>query len=245
MVAGASGYIGRSLIPKLLEKFPEATITALSRSAQPGEDPRVQWRACDLFSLESLEATVPEDIDLAVYLVHSMGPTAQLDQGSFSDYDLILADNFARCLSRRPPKQLIYLGGLIPKSPDLSKHLRSRLEVEEVFKEYKLPTTVFRAGLILGDEGSSFQILLKLVNRLPFMICPAWTKTETTPVDLESVLHTLSAAALDERHLNKVYDLAGCRPLTYLDMMRETATKLGRKRAFISVPFFTPTLSRL
>ena len=245
VVAGASGYIGKAIIPKLLEKFPTAQIIALSRSQQQSEDPRIRWKACDLFSLKSLEDALPAHAELALYLVHSMGPTAQLDQGSFADYDLILADNFARAISKIKLQQLIYLGGLIPPTQELSLHLQSRLEVEEAFAEFAIPTTVFRAALILGEAGSSFQILLKLVKRLPVMICPSWTQNLTTPVDLPRVLNSLTEASLASQHIGKTYDLAGCEPLTYLQMMQQTAKKLGVRRYFFSVPFFTPTLSRL
>lgn len=245
VVAGASGYIGKAMIPRLLERFPEARIIALSRSEQKSIDHRVIWKKCDLFSLKSLEDSIPEKVDLAYYLVHSMGPTAHLDQGSFADYDLLLADNFARTLLKVNVRHLIYLGGLIPENVRLSLHLESRLEVEEAFSRYQIPITLFRAGLILGDQGSSSQILLKLVERLPVMICPHWTQTLTTPVDLETVLKALTLSALDKDHLGKTYDLAGCQPLTYLQMMRDTADHLHKKRRFIAVPFFTPTLSRL
>ena len=245
VVAGASGYIGKALIPQLLERFPEASITALSRTAQPNSEPRIQWRACDLFSLKDLEQALPDEVDVAYYLVHSMGPTAQLDQGSFADYDLILADNFARALSKTQVRHLIYLGGLIPEQAELSLHLQSRKEVEEVFQEHQLPLTIFRAGLIMGEEGSSFQILLKLVKRLPIMICPAWTQTLTTPVGLGTVIRALSLVAGEVEHRGQIYDLSGCRPLTYVEMMRQTAQFLGKKSLFFTLPFFTPTLSRL
>ena len=245
VIAGASGYIGMAIMPRLLERFPGATITAIARGPRASSDPRISWRACDLFSLKSLEEALPSRIDLAIYLVHSMGPTAHLDQGSFADYDLILADNFARAIQNTGVKQLIYLGGLMPQADHLSRHLSSRLEVEETFAQHGLPLTVFRAGLILGEAGSSFQILLKLVSRLPFMICPHWTQTLTSPVDLPTVLSAIASASLQPEHVGKIYDLAGCRPLTYVQMMRETASKLGKKRRFLPVPFFTPTLSRL
>jgi uncharacterized protein YbjT (DUF2867 family) len=245
VIAGASGYIGKQIILRLLDKFPEVQITALSRSQQKSDDPRVQWQACDLFSLKSLETALPKKVDYAIYLVHSMGPTAQLDQGSFADYDLILADNFSRSIKDTGLKQLIYLGGLIPDTKKLSLHLQSRLEVEETFYEYKLPTTIFRAGLILGEAGSSSQILIKLVKRLPIMICPQWTQTLTTPVDLDTVLSAITSATSDLGHVGKTYDLEGCQSLTYMQMMSQTAKELGLKRFFLSVPFFTPTLSRL
>lgn len=244
VVAGASGYIGRAVIPLLLERFPNAQIIALSRGLQKSVDPRITWKACDLFSLKSIEEAIPEEVDLAYYLVHSMGPTAHLDQGTFADYDLLLADNFARSIQKAKVRHLIYLGGIIPERCYLSLHLQSRLEVEETFAQYGLPMTVFRAGLILGEGGSSFQILLKLVKRLPAMICPRWTQTLTTPVDLLTVINALVAVALESQNIHHTYDLAGCKPLTYLEMMKETAKALGKKRLLLTVPFFTPTLSR-
>ncbi len=256
IIAGASGYIGKAIIPKLLEKYPHSEITALSRSHQKSDDPRVTWKVCELFSLKSLEKALPPQADLALYLVHSMVPTAHLDQGCFADYDLLLADNFARSIQKLQIQHLIYLGGLIPKSLPLSLHLQSRLEMEETFGQYHLPLTIFRAALILGEGGSSFQILLKLVQRLPIMICPRWTQNLTTPVDLPTVLTAIVTSALDLKHLGRVYDLAGCEPITYLNMMRDTAKEMrareientGKKsikRYFLTVPFFTPTLSRL
>lgn len=249
VVAGASGFIGKSLIERLLLEFPDVTIVALSRSPKESQNPRLIWKNCDLFSEESIAKALPTKIDLAYYLVHSMEPTAQLDQGSFADYDLIMADNFARACKSKVIHQLVYLGGLIPSGSKLSLHLRSRLEVEEVFEEHKIPHTFLRAGLILGENGSSFQILLKLVRRLKVMICPTWTQTLTSPVDLQTVLNTLVTVATivtqNHEHLGRTYDLAGCRPLTYIDMMKLTAQHLGLKRFFIQVPLFSITLSRL
>ena len=245
LIAGASGYIGQALIVELLKSYSDIEITALSRAEKISDDPRVVWKACDLFSLKSLEQAVPKDLDGAYYLVHSMGPTAQMDQGSFADYDLILADNFARILKKTSVGHVVYLGGLVPDSAHLSLHLKSRLEVEETFRESKIPLTVFRAGLIIGEHGSSFQILSKLVDRLPVMICPAWTQTVTTPVDLETVITALTTSVTKVEAIGRTYDLAGCEPLTYVEMMRETARRMKRKRMFLTVPFFTPTLSRL
>lgn len=246
VIAGASGYIGSALIPVLLEKFPEAHITALSRSARVSDDERVTWNDCDLFSLKSLEVSLPTTIDLAVYLVHSMGPTARLDQGSFKDYDLILADNFSRALRGKETKQLIYLGGLAPKKNcALSEHMESRLEVESLFSYYKVPCTFMRAGVIVGFEGSSFKILLKLIGRLPVMVCPAWMQTLTSPVDLDSVLRQIAKVSLSPEHYDKTFDLAGCKPLSYLDMVKCTSEFLNKKRYFINVPYFSLKLSKL
>ncbi|MCI5072368.1 NAD-dependent epimerase/dehydratase family protein [bacterium] len=245
VIAGASGYIGQAIIPQILERFQSATVFALSRSKMSTLHPRLTWRECDLFSLKSIEEALPEKVDCAIYLVHSMVPTAALDQGSFADYDLILADNFARVLKLRNNKHIIYLGGLIPEQEDLSLHLQSRLEVEQVFKEHNLPLTIFRAGLIVGTQGSSFQIMLKLVQRLPVMVCPKWTQNLTSPVDLKTVVQSITRIILKKEHVGKTYDLAACEPLSYLEMMQQTASHMNKRKLFIRFPYLTPRLSSL
>lgn len=245
VIAGASGFVGQALIERLVTVFPEAQIIALSRSSKRSHHPQVLWKQCDLFSEVSIAQSFPDRVDLAYYLVHSMAPTARLDQGSFADYDLIIADNFARACRQKAVQHLVYLGGLVPEQPELSLHLQSRLEVEAVFEEHQVPFTFFRAGLILGANGSSFQILTKLVRRLKVMICPAWTQTLTSPVDLPAVVEALVKAAKGASYFGKTYDLAGCRPLAYVQMMQLTAQQMGLRRIFIKVPFFSTTLSRL
>lgn len=193
-----------------------------------------------------LEQALPRQVDLAYYLVHSMSPTAHLDQGSFADYDLILADNFARVIRDRTLQQVVYLSGLQPPEGEpLSPHLESRKEVESIFLNHKLPTTIFRAGLIVGWNGSSFEILMKLVRRLPLMLCPRWTQTLTAPTSLNLVTEALTDSATSSQHLGQTYDLAGCPVLTYQQMMEETSRWLGKKRIFLAVPFLSPKLSRL
>lgn len=243
LIAGASGFIGRTLIDRLLAD-PECEVVALSRRSQISNHPRLQWRQCDLFSMKQLgEALV--GCDRAFYLVHSMLPTAALDQGSFYDFDLILADNFARCARVAGVTHIVYLGGMIPEQEELSWHLKSRLEVETVLRQSGIPCTVLRAGLILGRGGSSFDILMKLVKRLPWMVCPAWTRTVSQPIALEEVIDALLHSLSDPKHRGQVYDLGGPQVMTYQELLMKTAEVLGVQRRLYSFNLIPLGLSRL
>ena len=244
LIAGASGYIGRSLIPRLRQDHPEATITALSRSPRESQDPQVIWKTADLFSLKDLETAAPEQFEIAYYLVHSMSPTAALDQGNFNDYDLLLADNFSRLVRRQKHCHLLYLSGLIPEEHELSAHLESRQEVEHVFQDHHQMLTIFRAGLIVGPQGSSFIILTRLVDRLPVLICPKWMDHLTTPVDLDRVIQSLSEVAGQPEHYRKTWDLAGCRSLSYTHMLLETAIWRNKHRKLFRVSWISGFLAR-
>lgn len=241
VIAGASGYIGHNLLNKLKGK---TDLVGLSRNKKEDTD-SVTWRSCDLFSLIDAEAGL-QGADIAVYLVHSMVPSAKLTQGSFEDMDVILADNFARAAKRQNVKEIIYLSGIIPDGDEnLSRHLKSRLEVENILRSYGTPVTAIRAGLIVGPDGSSFPILAKLVKRLPAMILPKWTSSKTQPVALGDVLNSLSKVILNSVKENRSIDIGGPEVMTYRSMMEETADVLGKKRYMFNVPVFSLSLSRL
>ena len=243
LIAGASGFIGRNLIERLLLES-DLEVVALSRRKRVSDHPKLKWVQCDLFSMKDIERAM-EGCDQAYYLVHSMLPSADLSQGSFYDFDLILADNFARCAKRFGLKHIIYLGGMIPKSDQLSWHLKSRLEVEEALSESGCPVTRLRAGLIIGRNGSSFEILQNLVKRLPFMVCPAWTRTESQPIALSEILEVLQLCLHREFVGGRIYDVAGPDVLTYQNLIVQTANAMGAKRRIVSFNLVPISLSRL
>ncbi len=237
VIAGASGFVGKALIGALSGDF---QITALSRSAG-GEHDGVAWRSCDLFSLLQVERAVA-GADYAVYLVHSMLP-ARLTQATFRDMDFILADNFARACAKSGVKQILYLGGLIPEERPLSDHLESRLEVERILAARGLPVTVLRAGVVLGVGGSSFQIVLKLIHRLPIMVCPSWTRSLTQPVALSDIVAYFRYCIGRAEVFGKTYEVGTPEVMSYLDMMKRTAELMGKPRMILPVPYFSPALS--
>jgi uncharacterized protein YbjT (DUF2867 family) len=242
-IAGGSGFIGRNLIEYLL-KATNFNIVGFCRDSKGQRwSERVTWRSCDLYSLLDADAAVI-DVDIAIYLVHSMIPTAQLSQGNFRDFDLIMADNFSRASRKRGVKKIIYLSGIIPATKDLSNHLASRLEVEKTLQASGIPTNVFRCGLILGPYGSSFEMMVKLVKRLPVMICPAWTKSECQPVDLLDLLEVLSNSLFlsDE---SKTANVVGPKSYPYVELLKKTSQVLKKNIKFINVPYVSPKLSTL
>jgi hypothetical protein len=221
---------------------------------------------CDLFSLVQAEEALA-GADVAVYLVHSMMPSTRLVQGSFADIDLLLADNFGRAAKKAGVQRIVYLGGLLPPhGGKASAHLESRREVEEALAGHGVPVRVLRAGVILGKDGSSTEIMFRLVARLPLLVCPSWTLRSSSPIFLDDaigVLETLtlentlpwsveplvklarqgdSLGALAPLH---VFDGAGPDSVRYIDLLKESARLLKRNRVFLRVPFVPPKFSAL
>lgn len=214
---------------------------ALARRPRASEGER--WHACDLFSATSTFAALA-GVDVAIYLVHSMMPSANLFQGSFHDTDLLLADNFARACAFQKVKQIIYLGGLVPETGFVSTHLTSRREVEAVLQSSGVPVTCLRAGMIVGPEGSSFEILRSLVQRLPWMILPKWTQSHGQAVYIDDVVSVIEAAILNPDFAGRTLNLVNGESLTYELLLRQTAEAMGKRRFMIRVPISSTGFSK-
>ncbi|MEN9809058.1 MAG: hypothetical protein RLZZ488_625 [Pseudomonadota bacterium] len=247
VVAGASGFVGMDLLRRLSNNH---QVIALTRSPHAAPEPPehhesgVYWIQCNLFSLKQTESAL-HGADAAYFLVHSMSPSARLTQGEYDNLDLFIADNFSRAAAKAGVQRIIYLGGIQPTGNFLSSHLRSRLEVERVLQRRCNNTVALRAGLILGPGGSSSLILVRLIQRLPVLVCPSWTGKMSSPVALRDAVDAL-VAALD---LIKVaagsYDLAGPETISYRNLMRRTANEMNLRRFFIPFIGVPPQLSRL
>lgn len=245
-IAGASGFVGSQLRRALQSDF---RLRGLTRSASvsnlTGEDRSTDWVHCDLFSLPQVEEAL-RGASIAIYLVHSMMPSSRLVQAHFRDLDLLLADNFGRAARSAGLSQIIYLGGLLPDSTDnLSPHLQSRREVEEVLRQSGVPVTVLRAGLIVGPGGSSTRMLIKLVGRLPVMILPKWTQSLTQSIDVRDVIEAFQFVLRESELTGGTYDLAGHPLMTYEQMIHSTGEVMGRRSRAIKLPVNCIRLSRL
>lgn len=242
LIAGATGFIGQ----KLLLALTDYNIIALQRSQNipsvSQSTDNIEWRSCDLFSLLQIEEA-SQGADVAIYLVHSMLPSARLTQASFGDTDLILADNFTRACRKNKIQRIIYLGGIIPPEGKLSPHLKSRWEVEETLRQSGIPLTSLRAGLIVGAGGSSFEMMYLLVKKLPVMLCPYWTTHSLSPINVRDVIASIRHCLETPSTQSKTYDLAGPTTITYRELMLKTAEIIGKKRWILAVPLFNPRLS--
>ncbi|MFL6523334.1 MAG: NAD(P)H-binding protein [Nitrososphaera sp.] len=258
LIAGGSGFIGSRLIKKLAadihqqQPLSQSQVEILCLTRDPESikdmfDKDIRLIKADVSNYEDLARVMSEQIDIAYYLVHSMEGTSK-QWKRFSERDRAAAMNFAKAASDYKVKRIIYLGGLIhaENEPDskLSEHMRSRKEVGEILQRHSsAKVTIFRAAVILGQGGGSFQMLQYLVERLPVMVCPRWVFTRCQPIAVGDVVEYLARCIDVKETEGKVLDIGGPDVLTYLDMMRKYAKILNKSVHVIVIPFLTPRLS--
>ena len=247
-IAGASGFVGRALRRELRDHFDLVALTRRASTPQSNEPDSdgVVWRTCDLFDDQSVTAAFA-DVDIVIYLVHSMSPQSRLTQGGFTDLDLVLAHNVSRAADRAGVRRIIFLGGLDADLDEsrLSPHLASRREVGIVLDSARADFTELRAGLIIGRGGSSFRMMMRLIRRLPVMVLPRWTSTPTQPIAIKDVRRAVGIVLSDEKKWIGGYDLGIPEQLNYGKMIFRAARCIGRKPLAVSVPISSPRVSTL
>ncbi len=244
VVAGASGFIGHALPDALGEDY---ELVGLSR--EPRESPGgasgegYRWRRGDLFSRKQTDEAL-EGADLAVYLVHSMHPSARLTQGEVGDLDLVCADNFARAARRHEVEHIVYVSGIVPRGEeDISEYLASRLEVEQTLQSYGTPVTTLRAALVVGAGGNGTEMILRLVERLPAMLLPGWTDSKMAPIARSDMAELVGYALGRTELAGESYDVGGPDVVTFREMLEITADLTGRRVRLSSIGLVAPALS--
>ncbi|MEO6346593.1 MAG: SDR family oxidoreductase [Aquaticitalea sp.] len=240
LVTGSTGYIGKRLIPILINEGHDvicAVRDKLRVDKNYLEDEHISVAEADFLNPETLQ-NIPKDIDVAYYLIHSMSNTSK----DFEELEAKCAANFRNYFETTNVKQVIYLSG-ITNDAFLSKHLQSRKNVEELLVSDFYALTIFKAGIIVGSGSSSFEIIRDLVEKLPVMVAPKWLNTKTQPLAVRDVLSFLSSAKGREELYNKSYDIFGPEILTYKEMLLKFADIRGLKRYILTVPVMTPKLS--
>ena len=232
-VLGATGFVGRALVPALAESM---DVVAVSRSGDAPAAERVQSIAANALEPQSLRRAL-DGVDVAYYLVHSLG------QANFGDVDRRAATNVAVEAARAGTEQIVFLGGLGDDDPDLSEHLRSRAETARVLSGGDVPVTTLRAAIVVGRGSAAFDTIVALVDRLPVMVAPRWVGTPTQPIALVDVVAYLRDVAGHPDTLGETFDLGGPDVLTYREMIEQIGTLRRRRPLIIEVPVLSPRLS--
>jgi len=243
LVTGATGFVGGRLAPALAGAGWEVRCMVRDHAGS---------RARELdrsgFELHEGDVTRPEtltgagrDIDVAYYLIHSMGRGGG---GDFAAREVAAATAFARMAKAEGIKQVVYLGGLGDR-PE-SKHLRSRHETALALAKHGPPLTYFRAGMVVGAQSESYRTLRYLVQRLPVMIAPAWLKNSTQPLGIDDALRFLVEAPSVPAAAGREIQIGGPDVLSYGEMLDRMAAALGlRDRPRVPIPVISPWLSSL
>ena len=239
LLTGANGYIGKRLMIQLIEQGHHlyCCVRDKNRFNPPASVRKnITVLEIDLTEIDSLDR-IPNEIDAAYYLVHSMSGSSD-----YQALELKCAIHFRTRMEKTKVKHVIYLSGMT-NNTKLSKHLKSRKNVEDELTKGDYNFTCLRAGIIVGSGSASFEIIRDLVEKLPVMITPKWLLTKCQPIGVSDVLSILTKSLLNEKVFNQNFDIGSPDILSYKEMLLQFAEVRGLKRKIWTVPVMTPRLS--
>jgi uncharacterized protein YbjT (DUF2867 family) len=240
LLTGANGYIGMRLLPRLLEMGHEVVCAVRDENRLSVDDEtRSRIKIVEIDFLKPVTTQkILSDIDVGYYLIHSMSSSTH----DFDEKEALSAENFNLYMAQTGVKQVIYLSGIVNEEK-LSKHLKSRKNVESILYQGNYNLTVLRAGIIVGSGSSSFEIIRDLCEKLPVMITPKWVLTKTQPISIRDIINFLTGVLGKKETYNDSFDIGGPDIITYKEMLKQYAAVRGFKNWILTVPIMTPKLS--
>jgi len=244
LLTGANGYIGRRLLPVLVEAGHEVTCVVRDKrrfKLTSNLEGRINKIEFDFLQPENaLQQFNKKQFDAAYYFIHSLGDTST----TLKEYEKRAAGCFILVAALTQVKQVIYLSG-ISNDNKLSKHLMARKEVKDILINSGIPYTIFEAGIIVGSGSISFEIIRDLTEKIPVMIVPRWLNSKCQPIAIRNVIYYLQHCLLNEKTFNRTFEIGGPDILSYKKMLLEFAAVRGYKRYIIALPVLFPQLSAL
>jgi uncharacterized protein YbjT (DUF2867 family) len=240
LVTGATGYIGGRLVVELLNHG--YRVRVLARNPERLKDHawinRVEVASGDANDEYALTQAM-QGVDVAYYLLHAL-----MSKNDFEIKERKLAEHFVKCSKAAGVGRIVYLGGIIAPSEELSPHMQSRADTGEILRASGIPTIELRAAVVIGSGSASFEMLRYLTERLPIMTVPKWVNVRIQPIAVRDVLRYLIGAAAVDPKVTGAFDIGGPEIYTYKQMMEKYAEAAGlRKRIIIPIPVLTPRLS--
>lgn len=237
LVIGASGFVGRQLVRRLLADGRRVRCLARDRT-------RVQDLAqsgCEVVEGDILNpasvASALESVRAAYICIHTLSPQGASSSGQdFMDVEKTGVQNIASACQRSEVRRLIYLTS-IGVAPDASSAwLRGRSQTEQILFDSGLDVSVIRPGMIVGRGGTGFDAIIRGARRPVAMVLGNGRQKFRT-IAVDDVVYYLVGVLDDPRSFGHHYDVGSDDVLTTGQMIDLAAEHLGRGHPFkIHVP---------
>jgi len=234
-ILGGCGFVGKNLVRHLLVNT-NHTIHALCPHPETmGEFSSYGERFAvfhsDVFATDDLTRLL-QGSDVVYYFVHMMDTPSV----HFYDAEARAAHSFAEAVRNSHVPRVVYLSGLGKDTDHLSEHLKSRHNTGDILRG-QLPLVVeFRASMILGTGSASYEIIRGIVEHMPVMVLPRWTRARTQPIGLADVLSYLTAAIDVPLTQHEIVEVGGPEIMSYKDCIVLYAKHAHKHRTILCVP---------
>ncbi|MBW8830301.1 MAG: complex I NDUFA9 subunit family protein [Burkholderiales bacterium] len=236
LVLGGTGFVGRSICDKLVDRSGGADRRIVVPTRHPGRAGHIQL----LPTVEVVPADVNNDADLR-RLVRGFDAVIHLIatlHGSEADFQRVHVDlprRVADACVAAGVRRVIHLSSLGASESAPSKYLRSKAHGEAAWRAAPLALTVFRPSVIFGEKDRFMNQFARLQRIFPVMPL-AGANAQFQPVWVDDVAEAVARSLENPLTISQNFECTGPTVYTLRELVRLAGRWSGHERPIIPLP---------
>ena len=236
-VFGGTGFLGRRIVTRLLEK--DFTVRAASR--HPDRVPALfssSARVPEVVGADILDASsVATAIAGSHTVVNAVSLYAEHGHLTFERMHVKAAADLAAASRHGGVKQFIQISGIGSDPRSESSYIRARGRGEDAVASAFPGATIVRPSVMTGPDDAFLTILVRLIRLLPVYPLFGDGKTRLQPVFVEDVAEAVNHLIEGNDGGSAIFEFGGPQVYTYAELLREIARQLDTSIRLIPMPF--------
>lgn len=233
-ITGATGFIGRHLLPALKDKgYSARCLVRTPDRAELCEKSGFETAIGDITGRKSLEHAL-EGVRMVVHLV---GIMEEKGKQTFKRVHVQGTENLVEEAKKAGIKHFFYQSALGADPDSRAAYQRTKAEAEEIVRASGLPFTIFRPSLVIGPgDGFTKKIHSFITSPLPVIPVPGKGNARFQPIHIGDWIKCFLWIMDNPESFGKVYELGGPEHLTYNEIVRTVAEAMGVKKPLFHIP---------
>lgn len=226
LVTGATGFIGRKLVPELAKKHEVICFVRKTSKIKELEKLKVKFAFGDMLDRSSVSRAL-KDISIVIHLAtsHLQGNEKLNIKGT----RIIIEE----CKKNRI-KRLVFISSMATKRRTLDDYGRAKKEIEKIVENSGVDYTILRPSIIYSRKNLS--LIGKSIS-FPFVIPVIGNgRYKINPVHIDDVVKAICKAIDSKKATNKGYDVAGGENISFNEIIRICKEKFKIRKIAIHVP---------
>ena len=231
-VTGATGFVGRHLVERLLQDSHEVTIVANRRSGKNLFSDRVKYARASVHNAHDLQAAFSD----CQVVFHLVGIIAETRKKTFETTVKQGTQNVISACQQNNVETIIYLSAMGTSAEAESKYFRTKWAAEQFVKNSGLNWTIFRPSIIYGRSDGFLAMMSKIIKLSPFVPIFGDGKYKLQPVYIGDLVEAMARSLAIKECRGETIEIGGALPLEYVEIINSIKKALKKKRMNLFIP---------
>jgi len=231
-VTGATGFVGRHLVNRLLRESHEITFVANRRSGINLFSDRVKYVRASVHNVHDLQKAFCD----CQAVFHLVGIIAETRKNTFKTTVEQGTKNVISASQQNNIETIIYLSALGTSEDAESKYFMTKWAAEQFVKNSGLNWTIFRPSIIYGRGDGFLTMMSKIIKLSPFVPIFGDGKYKLQPVYIGDLVEAMSKSLTSKKCQGETIEIGGAEPLEYVEIINSIKKALNKRRMNLFIP---------